>query len=384
MGTRVLIADDQAEVREALIALISSEPSLELVGSAEDADQAIKLTQLHRPDVALLDLKMPGGGARAAREIGLCSPETRVVALSAYEDRASVFQMLRAGAIGYVVKGARAEEIVETIHRAAQGQVVLSAEVTGGVVHELAERLELQEDVEERRREQVRRIRRVLHDGALRMAFQRIVELDSGSLAGFEALARFEVEPRQAPDLWFADAAAVGLQTDLELATVSLALAHVDRLPKGTFLFVNVDPNTLSSPSILQAFADARVARVVIEMTEHAQVDDYDALNQALLEVRARGGRLAVDDAGAGFASLRHILRLSPDFIKIDGSLIREIETDRAARALTSALVSFAREMGLAVVAEWVESKRSVEVLRALGVRYGQGYHLGSPDGLAG
>lgn len=382
MRTRVLIADDQAEVRAALITLINSEPSLELVGSAEDADQAIELTQLHRPDVALLDVKMPGGGERATREIGSCSPETRVVAFSAYENRASVFQMLRAGAVGYLVKGARAEEILETIHRSAQGQGVLAAEVTGEVVHELAQHLDRQADREERRCEQVGRIRRVLRDNALTMAFQPIAELESRRVVGFEALARFTVEPQQAPSLWFAEAAAVGLQTDLELAAVCMALAHVEQLPEGTDLFVNVDPNTLISPSILKAFADARVERVVIEVTEHVQIDDYDALNEALLEVRARGGRLAIDDAGAGFASLRHILRLSPDIIKIDGSLIREIETDRAARALTSALVSFAAEMGQTVVAEGVESERLVEVLRALGVRNGQGYHLARPDGL--
>lgn len=126
MPTTVLIADDQVEVREALELLVASEPSFELVGLAEDADQAIELAGRHNPDVALIDFKMPGGGGpRATREIRVCSPGTRVVALSAYGDRSSVFQMLRAGAVGYLVKGASAAEVHSAITRSAHGERVL-------------------------------------------------------------------------------------------------------------------------------------------------------------------------------------------------------------------------------------------------------------------
>jgi signal transduction histidine kinase len=143
---RVLIAEDEPTVREALGELIDGEVALRLVGAAADAEEAIQLAREHRPDVALLDVKMPaGGGPRAAREIRATCPDTRVVALSAYEDRATVLEMLRAGASGYLVKGTPAVEVVEAIRRSTRGQASLSAEVTADVIHELVELLDRSE-----------------------------------------------------------------------------------------------------------------------------------------------------------------------------------------------------------------------------------------------
>lgn len=150
----VLIAEDEPAVRAALADLIDIEDELELVGTAADAQQAIDLARDHRPDVALVDVKMPaGGGPRAAREIRSLSPTTRVVALSAYEDRTTVLEMLRAGAAGYLVKGTSAGEIVEAIRRSVRGQASLSTEVTAEVIHELVELLDRSE-----------RMTRELHD----------------------------------------------------------------------------------------------------------------------------------------------------------------------------------------------------------------------------
>jgi signal transduction histidine kinase len=142
----VLIAEDEPSVRAALSDLIDDERSLHLVGAAEDAQEAIELAREHQPDVALLDVKMPfGGGPRATREIRAASPDTRVVALSAHEDRVSVLEMLRAGAAGYLVKGTSPGEIVEAIRRSVRGQASLSTEVTADVIHELVELLERSE-----------------------------------------------------------------------------------------------------------------------------------------------------------------------------------------------------------------------------------------------
>ena len=150
----VLIAEDEPAVRAALSDLIEIEDELQLVGAAADAQEAIDLAREHRPDVALVDVKMPaGGGTRAAREIRALSPATRVVALSAYEDRTTVLDMLRAGAAGYLVKGTSAGEIVEAIRRSVRGQASLSTEVTAEVIHELVELLDRSE-----------RMTRELHD----------------------------------------------------------------------------------------------------------------------------------------------------------------------------------------------------------------------------
>ena len=143
---RVLVAEDEEAVREALVDLLASDPAIEVVGSAKDADEAIDMASSSKPDVALVDVKMPGGGgARAAREIRANSPQTHVVALSAYEDRRTVLEMLRAGAVGYVVKGTSADEILRTIRRSLRGQGSLSVEVTADVIHELVALLDRSE-----------------------------------------------------------------------------------------------------------------------------------------------------------------------------------------------------------------------------------------------
>jgi signal transduction histidine kinase len=148
MRIRVMIAEDESAVRDALADLVSSDPDMDLVGAVKDAAEAIEVALRERPDVALVDVKMPaGGGAHAAREIRKGSPQTQVVALSAYEDRRTVLEMLRAGVVGYVVKGTSADEILYTIRRSMRGQGSLSVEVTADVIHELAGLLEHSEDL---------------------------------------------------------------------------------------------------------------------------------------------------------------------------------------------------------------------------------------------
>lgn len=143
---RVLVAEDEEAVREALADLLSSDAEIQLVGLAKDADEAIEIANSENPDVALVDVKMPGGGGqRAAREILKGSPRTHVVALSAYEDRRTVLEMLRAGAVGYIVKGTPADEILHTIRRTLRGQGSLSVEVTADVIHELVSLLDRSE-----------------------------------------------------------------------------------------------------------------------------------------------------------------------------------------------------------------------------------------------
>jgi signal transduction histidine kinase len=142
---RVLIAEDEVAVRDALAELIDSDPALEVIALATDADEAVALARQQRPDVAFVDVKMPGGGARATREIRAGSPATRVIAFSAYEDRSTVLQMLRAGVVAYIVKGTPSSEVLGAVHRAVQGQGSLSVEVTGDVIHELTHLLERSE-----------------------------------------------------------------------------------------------------------------------------------------------------------------------------------------------------------------------------------------------
>jgi EAL domain-containing protein (putative c-di-GMP-specific phosphodiesterase class I) len=193
-----------------------------------------------------------------------------------------------------------------------------------------------------------------------------------------EALARFPQEPARDPSVWFAEADLVGLQLDLELAAVRAAF-HGGPPPNGHYLAVNVSPATATSERFHELIRDAPPAAVVIEVTEHAPIDDYEAFRRDLETIRRRGVRLAVDDAGAGFASLNHIVQLSPDFIKLDISLTRRVHRDRNRRALARALISFASEIGATILAEGIEQQEELEALKEIGVAYGQGFYLGRP-----
>jgi EAL domain-containing protein (putative c-di-GMP-specific phosphodiesterase class I)/CheY-like chemotaxis protein len=381
---RVLIADDEAEIRAALAELIGAEDGVSIVGTAGNADEAAALASSTAPDVALVDVKMPsGGGVRAAREILRLSPRTRVLALSAYEDRETVLAMLGAGAVGYLVKGTPPEDIVHAIARAARGQTSVSSEVMSGVVDELTSQLRLAELREHELEERRDRIRRILEGRDLAMAYQPIFRLASREVVGYEALARFAGPPVRPPDVWFREATDVGLGLELELLAIRTALEDLHRLPPNAYLSLNLSHRAAASPRLLDAVRGAPLARIMVEITEHEPVEDYDALARALGELRSRGARIAIDDAGAGFASLRHTLLISPDTIKLDISLTRGIDADRGKRALARALISFAEEMRMDIVAEGIETERELETLLGLGARLGQGFFLGRPRRLA-
>jgi EAL domain-containing protein (putative c-di-GMP-specific phosphodiesterase class I) len=211
------------------------------------------------------------------------------------------------------------------------------------------------------------------------MAYQPIVSLKSGVIVGVEALARFSLPPQRTPDRWFAEAGEIGLGTELQLMAVSRALPALDQLPDDVYVSVNVDPTTASSMLLAEIVEPWPAGRVVIELTEHAPASDYPALRDALDSYRRSGVRIAVDDAGAGFASLKHILELSPDIIKLDISIVRDVDTEASHRALASALVGFAREMNTELIAEGVETVGEALALDALGIRLMQGYYLARP-----
>jgi EAL domain-containing protein (putative c-di-GMP-specific phosphodiesterase class I) len=222
-------------------------------------------------------------------------------------------------------------------------------------------------------------LRAVLDRGTFDVLFQPIVDLITGAPVGVEALARFPGNPSVTPDRWFADAAAVGMGAELEIAAIDRALGALDLIPDAVYVSVNVSPSTIVGPHLRRVLRGRPLDRIVFEVTEHAEVTDYPELNSVLKPLRRRGLRLAVDDAGAGFASLRHILRMTPDIIKLDRSLVRGIDRDAVLRALSYSIAAFASATDAAVVAEGVETETELDALRFLGVAYGQGFHLCRP-----
>ncbi len=222
-------------------------------------------------------------------------------------------------------------------------------------------------------------IEAVLEAGAIRSVIQPIFELATGRIVGYEGLARFDRDPRRGPDVWLFSAAEAGRREQVEVAAARAHLARLDELPPSTYLALNVSPATAISEQLATLLSGLPMERVVLDIPEHEPIVDYDAFRTGLAGLRARGLRLGVDDAGAGLVSLRHILKLSPNIIKLDVSLTHGINADRSRRALASALIAFAGQMGMDVVGEGIETAAELATLLDLGAGYGQGYILGYP-----
>jgi EAL domain-containing protein (putative c-di-GMP-specific phosphodiesterase class I) len=226
-----------------------------------------------------------------------------------------------------------------------------------------------------------RRIERTAARSHFAVWYQPIIHLHDGELIGVEALTRFHGPP--GPEQWFRDAQRFGLGVELELACCHRALEELDVIAQGAFISINVGPETIQSPRLRSWLRTVDVSRVVLELTEHHRVEDYSRLRSSLARLRNRGLRLAVDDVGAGFSNLRHILELSPEVVKLDRAFTRDIDIDGNRRALARALVAFAEETGADVIAEGIETEEQLGVLRKLNVLYGQGYFLGAPAPVA-
>lgn len=239
------------------------------------------------------------------------------------------------------------------------------------------------EDETERRYTEARaRIQEVLDDPeAMHVVLQPIVDIDGQRIAGMEALARFSAEPYRTPDLWFAEAWQVGLGADLELHAVGLACRRLPELPGQGYLSINLSAQTLSDERLFTLLAGLGdlARRVVVEVTEHVVIDDYAAVADVLDRIRALGARLAVDDAGAGYASMQHILRLRPDIIKLDRSIVADNDLDPARYALIGAMASFASSLGMVVIAEGVETPGELSALTENRICHAQGYYLARP-----
>lgn len=224
------------------------------------------------------------------------------------------------------------------------------------------------------------KVDQMLREQALLTAFQPIHDLANGEVIGVEALARFPGDDG-GPEHWFSEAATVGLTAELEFAALESALTAAVELPAHLYVALNISPETCLDPRLPGLLAASQIApeRLVLELTENLAVAAYAPLVEALAPLRSRGLRIAVDDAGAGFASMRHILHLHPDIIKLDRSLIAGINQSLGQRALGAAMVEFAQQIQAQIVAEGIESEAELNAVTALGMHAGQGYLLDRP-----
>ncbi len=223
------------------------------------------------------------------------------------------------------------------------------------------------------------RIRGLIDELRLAIVYQPIWDVSTGRAIGVECLTRFSPLPYRAPDQWFNEAAEAGLSVELELLSVRLGLSALAELPPDAYVTVNVSPATALSPGLGQVLQGYDRERIILELTEQTDIEDYDQLLEALLPLRRSGLRLAIDDAGAGYASLQRILYLQPDVIKLDMDCTRDIDRDPMRRAVASVVIQFARETGRKVIAEGVETEVELATLKSIGIERAQGYFLARP-----
>jgi len=222
-------------------------------------------------------------------------------------------------------------------------------------------------------------VRRVVDSNAIGIALQPIVRLRDRSVVGVEALARFPGEARPILD-WFRAARRRGLGSALEAQAIKAALAVFTAVPEGAYLAINVSAPVLLDLDLRRLLDDLPLERIVVELSEDSRVEDYRAITARLSPLREQGIRLSVDDAGAGYASLAHVLELGPDIVKLDLAITRGIGTDPARQAMAAALVEFARKTSCVVVAEGIETDTDLEVVERLQVDCAQGFLLGRPE----
>ena len=228
-------------------------------------------------------------------------------------------------------------------------------------------------------RDAKRRVQDFLADPELDVALQPLIDLADRRIVGVEALARFR--DGRGPDQWFREAQACGMSKQLDIVAFETAAELLEEIPEGVHLSINAGPDLLLDPRLRRRLVQSGLPlhRLVIEVTEHAQVTDYAALSHAVESLREHRVRFAIDDTGAGYASLNHVLQLRPDIIKLDRGLITGVESDPARRALVTALVLLALELGAGVTGEGIETLGQLEALETLGVDHGQGYLIARP-----
>jgi EAL domain-containing protein (putative c-di-GMP-specific phosphodiesterase class I) len=398
-SARILIVDDEEANLLVLRRMLERAGHSNLM-TVSDSSLAIERFMSFEPDLVLLDLHMPHpDGFEILSQLEPLVPDDTyvpILVLTADVTDSARERALAMGARDFLTKPFRYNELLLRINNLLETRALHSQLRRDNAILEARMREQQAADAAqaERRRAASRRVEAVLaidrderedrHGGGVRlqMVYQPILDLQTGRVLGAEALARFGTEPQRSPAQWFMEAADAGLAIQLELAAIRRAAEGLALLPPTAFLSVNASADTVRSPALIDLIDQLPASRVIVELTEHEPVPDHRELVPAVNRLRERGVRLAVDDAGAGFTSLQQILQLAPDLIKLDRGFIEGLADDPVRRALTTALLTFADDIGATLVAEGVATAEELEALRSLGVRHGQGRFLGEPMAL--
>ena len=382
LQSRVLIVDDEKDNILLMTRFLESTGYVHIRG-VDDPREVLTAINDWVPDIVLLDLRMPHLDGitllRLIRERELPSQLVPVLMLTADTDRESLKDALSAGANDFLTKPVDMDEFLLRVRNLLVIRLSYEALKQSNAVLAMKLRARMQSEwlQNEDRKERGAAMEEIIAVGP-EMVFQPIVELSTGRPVGFEALARFESQ--RPPDQVFAEAWSLGHGLELELSAIEAAFKHFDLFSSEEFLAINVSPAVMLEDRFFEMMVDYGRNRVVVEVTEHQPVDSYEDLKRVCSRLRDHGIRIAIDDAGAGYASLHHILMLAPDIIKIDISLTHDIDHDQVKRALAVSILQFSCETNAIVIAEGIETSDELLTLKTLGVPWGQGFHIGKPD----
>jgi EAL domain-containing protein (putative c-di-GMP-specific phosphodiesterase class I)/GGDEF domain-containing protein/DNA-binding NarL/FixJ family response regulator len=372
-----------ADVAPAGVVTLVARAGARPVAVTDNVDELGGVVRSTQPDAVLIDLALarrtPGGLALFTG----AHPGVPVIALCSDETPAQLAVALATGAAGLVRREASPETIGAVIAAAIAGRTAVAPDLVdlalAGATAELRHHAVDAAHCEERAHD----LRTALTaPGRLFPVFQPVADLRASRQLGWLALTRFTGSAPEQTGRHFAEARALGLNGELEIAAARAALAQFDRLPADALLFLKASCSTIAAEGFATLLDGPAAVRVVVELSGVADLDDREGFDDAVDRLRHRGVRFAVDETGAGFGPLDQVLDLSPAFVRLAGGLTRGIDTDRTRRALALTVISFASHLGAKVIADQIETAEELDALRRLGVAYGLGFHIGRPRSL--
>ena len=375
---RVLLVDDDAAVLRASTMILeragfsvtaakNGSEALDLMAPADRSDAA-------RFSVIVSDIRMEGmSGLDLLKQVRLRDPDVPMVLVTGGPSLSTAIEAMHEGAHRYLMKPVAPGELVETVTRAALlsdlARVKREALALQGLWNlPISERVLLDEA-----------FTRAL--GALYMVYQPIISMTTRTTVGFEALVRTREPQMQDPGVLFDTARLLTRESELSRAIYASVASRASKLRPDLLLFVNVHPPDLLDPTL---YGDGSplakcAARVVLEMTERASLDRLGDIGPAVTDLRRLGYRVAVDDLGTGYAGLSSFTHLTPDYVKLDRSLVTGIDKSPTKRRVVHAMYKLCAELGMAVISEGVETTEEKEALRPLGADFLQGYLFARP-----
>ena len=364
-AARLLLVDDHKMLLDSLVRLFRDEPAIGEIATASTGTEAISAARDAPPDLVIMDFQLPDmTGADATRVLRAEHPDVKVIILTGSERRGAYMEAIEAGCSAWVRKTRGVDELVAAVHAVIAGDE--------GHHHDPAP---------QPREEQL-----VLH-------YQPVVELATGRIVGFEALVRWHDPERglRAPADFIPEAEETGFITRLGRWAVNEAVNQLatwqQQFPSHPrrWMSVNVSASSLMRPEfgveVRRTLDDAGVAPedLVLEVTETVVLEDTEETNSHLVDLKAHGMRLALDDFGTAFSSLSYLRRFPFDHIKIDRSFTAELPGSDRTRLLVETIGRLAIAFGLTGIAEGIEHPEQATFLRDVGWQLGQGFLYARP-----